>query len=101
EKYWFAALIPAQDETTKYRFLYTAPEYKDQPPLYQSDIVGTARTIAPGETATATQNLFAGAKDISALKGYEESLGVKHFDLAVDFGLWYFLTKPLFYILDF
>lgn len=101
EKYWFAALIPPQDEETKFRFLYTAPEYKDQAPLYQSDTVGAARTVAAGETVTTTQRLFAGAKDISVLKDYETNLGVKHFDLAVDFGLWYFLTKPLFYVLDF
>ncbi len=101
EKYWLAALIPSQTEESKYRFLFTPSEYKDQAPLYQSDIVGAVRTAKPGETVSTTQHLFAGAKDISALKDYETTLGVKHFDLAVDFGLWYFLTKPLFYILDF
>lgn len=101
EKYWLTSLIPTQGEDVKYRFLYTPSAYADQEPLYQTDAVASARVVKPGETAENVQHVFVGAKEISALNGYEKSLGVKHFDLAVDFGLWYFLTKPLFYLLDF
>lgn len=101
DKYWFSSLIPAQDEGAKYRFLYTPSSYGDQPPLYQTDIVGTARVVQAGETVSTVKHLFTGAKEIEALQKYERTLGVRHFDLAVDFGLWYILTKPLFWVLNF
>ncbi|MBU0859001.1 MAG: membrane protein insertase YidC, partial [Alphaproteobacteria bacterium] len=101
EKYWLTSVIPAQNENTKFRFLYTPSQYSDQQPLFQTDIVGVPRVLKAGETATAAQHVFTGAKKIDSLQSYEESLGVKHFDLAVDFGLWYFLTKPFFWILNF
>lgn len=101
QKYWFTGLIPAQGEDTKFRFLYNIGAYAEQEPLYQADIVGAARTIQPGASATAVQNVFTGAKQIGSLNRYERDLNVRHFDLAVDFGLLYFLTKPLFYLLEF
>ena len=98
EKYWLAALIPQQGEGVKYRFVST--QAGDQK-RYQSDIMGPARVIEPGASADYTINLFAGAKEVRLLDKYESALNVPHFDLAVDFGLWYFLTKPFFYLLSF
>lgn len=98
EKYWLAALIPQQGEGVKYRFVSTPTGTQKR---YQSDIMGPARVVEPGATVDYTINLFAGAKEVRLLDRYEASMNVPHFDLAVDFGLWYFLTKPFFYLLSF
>jgi YidC/Oxa1 family membrane protein insertase len=101
EKYWMAALIPDQKEDMTYRFLYTKAARTEDKDRYQVDMTGQARTLAPGQSAESTVHLFAGAKVVKTIAGYETSLGVNHFDLTVDFGLFYFLTKPFFYLLDF
>ncbi len=62
--------------------------------------MGAERTIAPSASAESTVHLFAGAKEVRVLDAYEKTLNVPHFDLAVDFGLYYFLTKPFFFILS-
>lgn len=101
EKYWLAALIPDQKEDMTWRFLYTKSDREGGKDRYQVDMTGQPRTLAPGQSAESTVRLFAGAKIVKQLAAYETSLGVAHFDLAVDFGLFYFLTKPFFYLLDF
>lgn len=100
EKYWLAALVPAQDEAAKYRFTHTQPAVPGAKERYQVDITGAGRTIAAGETATYTTHSFVGAKKVSLLEAYEKEWDVAHFDLAVDFGLFYFLTRPFFFILN-
>lgn len=99
EKYWLSALLPPQMEQSTFTFQST-PNLKDPTQnIYQVDIRGGKETIASGQSAEETMNLFVGAKQIKLLDEYEEKLGVKHFDLAVDFGLLYFLTKPLYFLL--
>jgi YidC/Oxa1 family membrane protein insertase len=56
-------------------------------------------TIAPGESAEVVDRLFAGAKEVDLLDSYGEQFGIPLFDRAVDFGWFYFLTKPFFHIL--
>jgi YidC/Oxa1 family membrane protein insertase len=99
EKYWLVSLIPQQNEISKYRFTRT-PSASGQS-RYQADIRGDVRDIAPGASAESLTHLFAGAKEIRLLDAYEKKYDVPHFDLAVDFGLYYFLTKPFFYLLSF
>jgi YidC/Oxa1 family membrane protein insertase len=101
EKYWFSSLIPTQGKTNKFRFVYSPPAFEGAKPRFQVDVLGGMKTVAPGESAEVTTRLFAGAKEIKLLDRYEKELGIKHFDLAVDFGLYYFMTKPFFYILTF
>lgn len=98
EKYWLTALIPQQGEATKYRFVSNAAGDKKR---YQADFMGPEKTIAAGERVEFTTHVFAGAKEVRQLDRYERELNTPHFDLAVDFGLWYFLTKPFFYLLSF
>jgi YidC/Oxa1 family membrane protein insertase len=57
--------------------------------------------VTPGETQSYENRLFAGAKRLELLETYETELGIEHFDLAIDFGMWYFLTKPFYYALTF
>ena len=63
---------------------------------YQTDFLGEPVEIAPGQTAGSTNNAYIGEKRLSLLDEYETQLGVTHFDLAIDFGWFYFLTKPIF-----
>lgn len=99
EKYWLAAILPPQMEQSTFTFQAT-PNLKDPTQnIYQVDVRGEKETVAPGKSVEETLNLFVGAKQIKLLDEYEDKLGVKHFDLAVDFGLLYFLTKPLYFLL--
>lgn len=61
---------------------------------YQADYVGAPITVAPGSVGTNTVKMFAGAKEIKLLDNYTKQFNIPKFDLAVDFGWYYFLTKP-------
>jgi YidC/Oxa1 family membrane protein insertase len=96
DKYWLAALVPDQKAETHSRFLHTKQDGDD---TYQVDFVGPALSAAPGASAKSVNHLFVGAKEVRLLDSYEQELGVGRFDLAIDFGWFYFLTKPIFYAL--
>ena len=55
--------------------------------------------MAPGGQGSTTSNLFAGAKQVTLIEAYKEKLGAKQFDLLIDWGWFYFITKPLFKLL--
>lgn len=98
DKYWLTALIPDPNVaiTSSYTFQGTG-ENAVISAHYQRDPL----TLEPGKAIEVTDHFFAGAKVLSLLDSYEPILGINHFDLAVDFGWFYFLTKPIFYALDF
>jgi len=68
-------------------------------PIYQTDLRQPTMTVAPGETAAATSLLFAGAKETRLLQDYETRLNIAGFEDAVDWGWFFFLTKPIFWML--
>ena len=98
DKYWAAAAIP--DQGQPYTGSFTERQ-EGQAKVYQANVLGDARTIAPGSTATATQRLFAGAKEVATVDDYEKNQQIKRFDLLIDWGWFYFITKPLFKAIDF
>lgn len=98
DKYWLVSIVPDQQEATTARFLYTQRGTQDR---YQIDALGKVREVAPGSVAEDTSRLFAGAKQVRLLDAYEKQFGITRFDRAIDFGWFYFLTKPFFYALDF
>ena len=98
DKYWAAAAIP--DQGQPYTGSFTERD-EGTAKVYQANVLGDARTLAPGATAESTQHLFAGAKEVSTVDAYERTLGIKRFDLLIDWGWFYFITKPLFRVLDF
>ncbi|WP_375464293.1 membrane protein insertase YidC [uncultured Methylobacterium sp.] len=98
DKYWAAAAIP--DQTMAYTGAFT--ERTDgQTKIYQASVRGDGRSVEPGASAATTQRLFAGAKEVNAINGYERDLGIKQFDLMIDWGWFHFITKPMFRALDF
>ncbi len=98
DKYWLAALIPAQKEAVQSQFRVTKSGGMD---IFEANYVGSARVIAPGRQVTETQRFFGGAKTVPVLKAYEDTLGVPRFDQAVDWGMFWFFTRPLFQFLEF
>jgi len=97
DKYWLVTLIPKQDEAVKARMRANA---RDNTEVYQVDFTGAEHVAAPGGSVTDATRLFAGAKEVALLDNYE-AMGVPRFDRAIDFGWFYFLTKPIFLTLDF
>jgi YidC/Oxa1 family membrane protein insertase len=98
DKYWLVALIPDQQKTVGTRFVHTAGANLGK---YQSDFLYDVVSVPPGKSLETTSRLFAGAKEVSRLDAYQEELGIVRFDRAVDFGWFYFLTKPFFYMLHY
>jgi len=99
DKYWLVALVPDQQEQVSTFFRHLTTDGHDG---YQvSYVAADAQTIAPGAQATSASRVFAGAKVVKLLDHYESVDHIPSFDKAVDFGWFYFLTKPMFYALDF
>ena len=98
DKYWAAAVIPDQTNAVEANFLGIV----GVPPTYQSGFVGTeGKTLAPGGSSEFTSRVFAGAKETDTLDRYQADVGIKKFDLLIDWGWFYFITKPMFWLLDF
>ncbi len=98
DKYWLVALVPPQGEKVDAYFRYVLRDKTDK---YQIDYIGAARAVAPGAAAESEGRLFAGAKEVKLIDAYEKDLLIKLFDRAVDWGWFYWLTKPIFFVLDF
>jgi YidC/Oxa1 family membrane protein insertase len=97
DKYWLTSLIPSQNEAVKARFTHTLEGGVDH---YQTDYLGPEITVAPNAADATSTRFFAGAKEVDLLDAYAAS-GIPRFDRAIDFGWFYFLTKPIFLTLQF
>ena len=97
DKYWGSAIIPDQTAPIEARFSASGTV---QPVDYQADFLGKEQTVAPGATAETMTRVFAGAKEVSTIDNYASRLGIKKFDLMIDWGWFYFITKPLFLLID-
>ena len=97
DKYWLAALIPQQDEEIEAAFRVTDAAHAD---IHSATMLGEAHTIAPGRQITESQRLFAGAKRNEILAGYEKSLDLPRFVYAIDWGFLFFLTRPIFWLVE-
>ncbi|MEM7022632.1 MAG: membrane protein insertase YidC, partial [Pseudomonadota bacterium] len=98
DKYWLAALVPDQTSDFNGTFRDNIVQGQDR---YQVDYLRTPVTVPAGSSVEITDRLFAGAKEVELLDSYAEEFRIPLFDRAVDFGWFYFLTKPLFYVLHF
>jgi len=97
DKYWAATLIPDQAVPMQARFASSKVGALD---TYQTDYLLDATTVAPGAKVSSQARLFAGAKEVAIVDGYETQYGIKNFELLIDWGWFYFVTKPMFFALD-
>jgi YidC/Oxa1 family membrane protein insertase len=98
DKYWLTALVPDQSMDVDARMVWHDEGGLDR---YQTDWTGPVETIAAGASATTSSHVFAGAKELALLDQYDQNLGIPKFDLAIDFGWFWFLTIPFFKFLRF
>ncbi len=96
DKYWAAALIPSAKVAYQPRYSYFA----DGRTRYQTDYLSDPVVIKPGESQTVETLFFAGAKEASKIAAYGEEKSIENFDLMIDWGWFYFFTKPMFYLMD-
>ena len=96
DKYWAAALIPAQANPFKIRFSY----FDDGRSRYQSDYLSDPATIQPGQSASTDNLIFAGAKEVGKINAYMNDLHIPLFKNLIDWGWFYFITEPMFYLID-
>lgn len=100
ERYWFTAMFPQTEKDNTFRAVYVSPEMaRHLQERYQTDIMGAPRTIKPGDKTENVTRVYVGPKKLKILEAYGKEYGWHHIDLAIDFGMYYFLTKPLFYLL--
>ena len=106
DKYWAAALLPDTNLTLTNAHFSTGGRQK----RYQADYMGPAQTVNIGGVGSANARVFAGAKEVSVVGvnfplvgfgGYNQQLNLNHFDLLIDWGHFYFITKPMFLALDY
>ena len=98
DKYWLTALVPNQGtaNSAKFRY-YTGSDAQDH---YQVDVTGSDPVEVPANGASeSAYHFFAGAKTVNLLDADSQKYGIEKFDLAIDFGWFWFLTKPFFYLL--
>ena len=94
DHYWMTTLIPAADQP-----FTSALQYDPQRDIFRSTALLSTVEVAPGATAEVSQRLFAGAKEWETIRHYEREEGVFRFIDSIDWGWFYFLTKPIFWLL--
>lgn len=98
DKYWMATLVPDQKTKVDVTLKGTGPLPGTK---YQIDYVDSkGLTVEPGATGTSDAHLFAGAKIVRVIDAYREKLGIDRFDLTIDWGWFSFITKPMFWLLE-
>ena len=98
DKYWLATIIPDQSSNVIARYQFYTKNNKEK---YQVDFKGSIVEIPSNKSITIKNLLYAGAKEIKLLDKYEKEYSIPRLDFAIDFGWYYFLTKPFLYILIF
>ena len=97
DKYWMATIVPDQKSKVDVTIKGTGAGANIK---YQADYVAPSVTIAPGATGSYDSHLFAGAKIVRVIDAYRDNLGIDRFDLTIDWGWFWFFTKPMFYLLE-
>ncbi len=93
DHYWLTALIPAKNANIDAAF-------RAGKGSYQAEFANAPTTVQPGKAIIVITRLFAGAKEVALLDGYEKSQNIVHFGKAIDWGWFEIIAKPFFYLLD-
>jgi len=94
DKYWITALVPEKNQSFKGEFVY-----KDS--FKANYILNKPVVVQPSSSKTSGTKIFIAAKEVKVIDGYAESEAINKFDLTIDWGWLYFLTKPLFFIINY
>ena len=94
DKYWMSAIIPESGKSFKGEYSF-ANNYK------ANFIISEPNTINPQKSTTGNIKIFIGAKEVYPIDNYAEKEKIDRFDLAIDWGWFYFITKPLFFVIDY
>ena len=95
DKYWLTALVPEKGKNFKSEFLFSEDKYK------ANFIIKNPSILNPGSSAESVINTFVAAKEVSVIDNYATKLNIEKFDLTIDWGWFYFFTKPLFFAIDY
>ncbi len=108
EKYWMVALLPDPAMTFKARAVCklgkddcTGGLDKKAPQHFQTDIRTDEFTIPAGGEATETTYVYAGVKNLDVMRAYQDKYKFDKLELGIDFGIYYIITKPFYYILHY
>jgi YidC/Oxa1 family membrane protein insertase len=93
DKYWAATVVPGKPFESRFA------KFSDPAISYQADFHEDAVTVPAGGSVESTDRLFAGAKQVALVNSYRDQ-GIDHFDLLIDWGWFYFITKPMFFVID-
>ncbi|WP_163265962.1 membrane protein insertase YidC [Chelativorans alearense] len=96
DKYWAVTMVPRAGTEFQPRFYYS----EDNGPRYQADFLSDELTVADGATVDTETLIFAGAKEVGVVDAYETERDIRQFELLIDWGWFYFITKPMFYLID-
>lgn len=94
DHYWMTTLVPEQGKPFK-----SVLKYVPSAGIYQAEVRQPVVSVAPGASATSTMQFFAGAKEWATIRAYENEGGIAGFIDSIDWGWFYFLTKPIFAVL--
>jgi YidC/Oxa1 family membrane protein insertase len=97
DKYWAASIVPPQNIPYVARFSH----FTGGQASYQADYKADDVTIQPGQSTELKNLVFAGAKEVPLISQYEENLSIPQFNRLIDWGWFYFITKPMFQLMDF
>ena len=95
DKYWLTAIVPEKGKEFKAEFSYKDSKYR------ANYIIREATILNPNSYVTNEVNTFIAAKEVRVIDEYAQQLSIEKFDLAIDWGWFYFFTKPLFFIIDY
>ena len=95
DKYWLTAIVPEKGKEFKAEFVAKKEKYR------ANYIIKEAKILNPGGSIENNLNAFVAAKEVAVIDNYAEKLDIEKFDLAIDWGWFYFFTKPLFFISDY
>ena len=97
DKYWAATLLPSPTASLQARY---SSNLVGTLRTYQTDYLLDPITVSIGGTTTTSVNLFAGAKESKTVDAYDQQLHLNKFDRLIDWGWFYFITKPMFWMID-